>query len=124
LGSYQITVARTDLEEGFYQGQITFEFTGLDSLTVAVNMQVGSVSSEGELTQMYVLLLDSETQESIAQVLPVRSGKNLLYSFTNIPAGDYTVIAGSDIDVDLFICQSGESCGAYPSLAQRQPITV
>lgn len=126
VGTYQISVNRNGLEPGFYQGQVTFDFTDLDveSLTLAVNMQVGDVSSEGELTQLYVLLLDPETQESIAQVLPKREGDTLTYSFPDVPPGEYTVIAGSDIDVDLFICQSGESCGIYPSLAQRQVVEV
>lgn len=126
LGTYQVSVNRSGLEPGFYQGQVTFAFAdlNLDSLTLAVNMQVGGVSSEGELTQMYVLLLDPETQVSVAQVLPQRVGDTLTYNFSNVLPGKYLVIAGSDIDVDLLICQSGESCGIYPSLAQRQPVEV
>lgn len=123
LGSYQVSINRTGLDAGYYQGQINFAVSGADPVAVVVNMQVGSVSSDGELTQLYVLLLD-QTLTGVQQVTPTRSGKELLYSFNNVPAGDYTVIAGSDIDVDLIICQSGESCGAYPSLAQRQVISV
>jgi serine protease len=124
LGSYRISANRTGLEDGYYQGQVTFTIDSVQQLTLAVNMQVGSVASAGQLTQMYVLLLDPDTQESVQQTIPVRSGSALNYTFTGVPIGDYTLIAGSDIDVDLYICQSGEVCGAYPSLALRQTISV
>jgi serine protease len=124
LGSYRISANRTGLEDGYYQGQVTFTIDSVQQLTLAVNMQVGSVASAGQLTQMYVLLLDPDTQESVQQAIPVRSGSALNYTFTDVPIGDYTLIAGSDIDVDLYICQSGEVCGAYPSLALRQIISV
>ena len=87
-------------------------------------MQVGASLAVNQLTQMYVLLLDPDTQDTIDQAIPVRSGNELLYTFSGVPTGDYIVIAGSDIDVDGFICQSAESCGAYPSLALREPVSV
>lgn len=124
LGSYQVNVNRAGLEPGLYQGQVTFTFTGADPLTVTVNMQVGASLAVSQLTQMYVLLIDPETQDVLDQAIPVRTGNELLYTFLEVPAGEFLVIAGSDIDADGFICQSAESCGAYPSLALRQPVSV
>src|SRR5690606_6005227 len=124
LGGYQVSINRAGLEPGLYQGQVTFTFNGTDPLTVPVNMQVGNSLAVNQLTQMYVLLLNPETQEALEQAIPVRSGNELLYTFSGVPTGDYIVIAGSDIDVDGFICQSAESCGAYPSLALRQSVSV
>ena len=46
------------------------------------------------------------------------------YSVTDVPAGNYLVIAGSDIDNDLIICQLGEACGAYPSLGLQSIVEV
>ena len=33
-----------------------------------------------------------------------------------LPAGRYEIWAGTDNDNDLFICDAGETCGAWPSL--------
>ena len=46
------------------------------------------------------------------------------YEFTNVPPGEYLLVSGSDNDNDLFICDAGESCGAYPDLASAQSIVV
>lgn len=123
LGSYRITVNRTGLEVGYYQGQVTFS-SAQAPVVVTVNMQVGTVLTEGELAQLYVLLLNPATNTALYQTLPTRVGNELVYRFEGIPLGEYIVIGGSDIDADEFICQSGESCGAYPSLAQRQPVSL
>jgi serine protease len=121
LGTYRLTANRSNLEPGYHQAQVTFTGAEGETIVVNVNMQVGAVSSQGELTQLYVLLLDPETSEALYQTEP---DANLRYTFANVPVGEYIVIAGSDIDVDYLICQSGESCGAYPSLARRQPVIV
>ena len=38
------------------------------------------------------------------------------YRFTDVPAGRYEVLAGSDADNDLFICDAGEACAAWLTL--------
>ena len=46
------------------------------------------------------------------------------YAVTDVPAGSYRIIAGSDIDVDLFICQNGETCGGYPDSVTEEVVEV
>ena len=41
-----------------------------------------------------------------------------------MPPGDYQIIAGTDADNDLFVCDAGEACGAYLTLDQPSDITV
>jgi transposase len=119
-----ITIDRTGLNQGTYQSQLRFIGDGQE-LVVVVHMQVGEISVDGELTQLYVLLLDRETREVLyqAETQTTDTGE-LQYHFDWVAAGSYWVIAGSDIDVDLIICQSGESCGAYPSLSNQEPVQV
>jgi serine protease len=125
LGSYSVTVDRTDLNDGVYQGRVQFSADDASELTIIVYMQVGEVDTQGELTQLYVLLLDRETREPRYQkVVETTDSGELRYRFDLVENGEYWVIAGSDIDVDNFICQSGESCGAYPSLNSQQLIEV
>ncbi|PVV27523.1 MAG: hypothetical protein B6D79_01955, partial [gamma proteobacterium symbiont of Ctena orbiculata] len=37
---------------------------------------------------------------------------------------DYLIFAGSDMDMDGIICDSGESCGAYATASQPSIITI
>jgi serine protease len=46
------------------------------------------------------------------------------FTFVDVPPGDYEMIAGTDADNDLFICDAGEACGAYLTLDQPSDITV
>lgn len=125
LGGYRITATRTGLKDGYYQGRVTFTTYTQGTLLLEVNMQVGNLAGAGQLTQMYVLLVDPVSQDTIKEVISVATSPNQLnYAFKDVPIGDYILMAGSDIDVDYFICQSGEVCGAYPSLALRQVISV
>lgn len=119
LGDYTISVDGTGLDEGFYSGSITF-VTDQGDLTVSVVMTVGDLSGTGELTQQYVLFVDTASN-SIVQEAPINEAG--IFS-TTLSAGSYLVFAGSDIDVDLFICDAGETCGAYPSLSTQQILEV
>ena len=38
------------------------------------------------------------------------------FKFDNIRLGDYYLAAGSDINNDGLVCETGESCGFYPAL--------
>ncbi|MFP3977740.1 S8 family serine peptidase [Marinobacter sp. KMM 10035] len=45
-------------------------------------------------------------------------------SFADVPPGDYYLVAGTDLDNDGIICQSGEACAEYPVTGMREVITV
>ncbi|WP_373054750.1 S8 family serine peptidase [Thioalkalivibrio sp.] len=47
------------------------------------------------------------------------------YRFEDVPKGDYWIVAGTDsADDDWLECGIGEFCGAYPALADPQPVRV
>jgi serine protease len=91
---------------------------------VDVIMQVLDTSVTGDAGRHYVLLVDSETTEVVMQDEVNTNTGSGDYSFSNVPAGDYAVVAGSDMDMDNLICDGGESCGAYPTVSQPGVITV
>ncbi len=130
LGSYRITVERSTLEDnpGFYQGRALFTVDGDNTLTLDVFMEVGDVSTAGELTQTYVLLINEDDPESTAYqaiAIPTDSTRQeATFEIAGVLPGRYSLVAGSDIDADGIICQLGEQCGAYPSLDQEQIIEV
>jgi len=120
LGTYEVSADRTSLPETTYSDTITFNIdtgTELKTLNVQVSMIVGATSTEGNIGTQYILLIDSSTDELVDQATPSKNiNGEYNYQFSNISAGSYQILGGSDIDNDLIICQLGESCGGYPVL--------
>ena len=121
FGEYRVTIDRTDLVDGIYEGLIRFTPDTGNSLDVTVTMRVGDIVAITDSAPQYVLLEDSETAEIVAETLVNPDGT---YAVTDVPAGSYRIIAGSDIDVDLFICQNGETCGGYPDSVTEEVVEV
>ena len=110
LGNYQINIDREGLDDGIYNGQLTFTFDTAPDVVVNVSMLVGYDNEQGVATKMYAVLRDVITSKSyITEV-----NNNLNYSFNNIPKGDYFLTVSSDIDYDGRLCDRGEVCGVYP----------
>jgi serine protease len=78
-------------------------------------MQVGSVGT-GNAGFHYILLIDPATGDARHQDTAAASGGMYGYSIGGVTAGSYYVIAGSDTDNDGSICDTGEACGAYPTI--------
>lgn len=125
LGDYRVAVEREGLNPGFYQAQVIFTVDSTDELVLDVYMSVGEPSSAGTIRRTYVLLLDQDSDNSYQAVARVEEGGNRAsFVFPAVAPGRYSLIAGTDIDADGFICQPGEQCGAYPSLEREQTIEV
>ena len=128
LGSYIVSADRTKLPDTTYTDFITFNIdtgTSLKTLDVQVSMIVGSVSTEGDIGTQFVLLLESSTGELIDQSTPSKNiDGEYIYIFSEVTAGSYQILSGSDIDNDLLICQLGESCGGYPVLNKLSNVLV
>jgi serine protease len=71
---------------------------------------------------LYILLFDSAGAQPVAQVAVRGESGTYPFVFTDIPRGAYEIVAGSDADNDLFICDAGEACGAWLTL--DQPILI
>lgn len=114
LGEYDVTIDRGVLSDSSYLGTITFTLSTGSTLVVQVSMDVGVVDKTGDTGTIYMLLIDS-SNKVVDQVFAVDSGNGIFdYSFTDVAAGSYRIVGGSDIDNDLFICQLAEACGGYP----------
>ncbi len=119
LGTYLVTVNRTGLADGIYSGRITAQSTA-GMIDISVIMSVGNTSIGGDVGFVYLLLIDADTGDVVDQLTPAASNGVYAYNFSNVVAGSYGLIAGTDADNDLSICDAGEACGAY--LAIDQPI--
>lgn len=125
LGDYRVAVEREGLNDGFYQGQVIFTVDSIDEVVLDVYMSVGEVSRAGIISRTYVLLVAEDSDDSYQAIAQVDdSGEHASFVFPEVAPGRYSLIAGTDIDADGFICQPAEQCGAYPSLEQEQVIEV
>ncbi len=117
LGSYQISVNRNGLSDGFYLADLVFNFDGATSISVRVSMTVGQLSTNGSLAELFFLVYDPIAEQVIQQVQGSADGNGgINYAFTNVASGQYILYAGTDIDNDGFICNAGEGCGKYPNI--------
>ncbi|MDF1551805.1 MAG: S8 family serine peptidase [Deferrisomatales bacterium] len=114
LGSYTVTVDRSGLVEGTHTADIT-AVSNANTVTVTVILQVAAAGGDtgGDAGFHYVLLRNPVTQEALRQVAVGAAGGIYPYAFTTVPAGEYQIWGGTDLNNDGVICSDGEACGAY-----------
>lgn len=117
LGTYLVQIDRTGLPNGLYSETIDID-SSANSIQVDLVTEVTSFDFSPNSGFLYVLLVDPTTFETVdGQALDIVAGQ-YTFELTNIPDGEYYIVAGTDSDSDGFICDYGESCGAYPSLSR------
>jgi serine protease len=121
LGTYRVSVDRSALQPGVYSADIVAQ-SSVNGLRVRVTLSVGDGSAAADVGVIYVLLYDAVLTEVVAQFTTAARQGNYHFEFSNIPHGQYEIVAGSDADNDLFICDSGEACGAW--LTVDRPILI
>ena len=127
---YNAVVDRTGLANGTHSTTITVEYTA-DSASTRLNLPVvvrvgTAASSVGHAGYTRVYLYDSYYRFGdpvYTTTTHYRDGA-YVFEFEDVAPGTYYVWAGSDSDGDGDVCDDGESCGAYPTLDQWQPIEV
>ncbi|TCO75407.1 serine protease [Chromatocurvus halotolerans] len=121
LGRYQVRVNRSALEDGIYRGEILVRSTA-NTRRVKVLLAVGS-GEDAELGTLYVLLYDPAADSVTAQTA-TRSSDGYRFRIPRVPAGDYLLFAGTDLNNNLRICDAGEACGALLTLDQPLRLRV
>jgi serine protease len=124
LGRYRVRVDRSLVPAGIYTGVLLFDSSAND-VELPVVMQSGSaVSPQPDAGHHFVLLLDAGSRETVKAVAVNASGGRYRYRFDAIERGEYLIVAGSDADNDLRICDPGEACGAYATLDEPLGVVV
>ncbi len=123
LGTYRITVDRSGLIDGSYNGWVVIDGSDGSRIWISVAMRVGEKVA-GEAGYLYALLLDSWTLGNVKQWdgLAVRDEYSL--NLDSNPPGSYFLMVGSDIDNDFSVCDAGEFCQVYPLNSQASEIVV
>jgi serine protease len=126
LGDYELRVDRANLTEGAYNAVATFTPTdpATNAVTITVTLQVPGANPLADAGLFYVIAVreDGSSQGSAAVV--AASNGEYSWVLTDMPAGSYRIFAGSDMDDDNFLCDAGESCGAFRTLDEAERIAV
>jgi serine protease len=113
FGTYRVLVNRSGLSDGIYLADLDVA-TSTGTQSIAVRMQVLAETTPGDLANHYVLIIDSSSGEVVGQAeADEDSGA---FSLNGVSPGSYYLIAGTDMDNDNYIGDSGEAFGAYLSL--------
>ena len=121
LGRYRVSVDRAVLTvAGTYAAGITIE-SSAGTTRVPVVMRVGGPMTS-DAGYHFVALVDAQTLTPLDEIGVAAVDGAYPFQFENVPAGDYLLVAGTDLDNDGFICDGGEACGSYPTLDVATPI--
>lgn len=124
LGTYTLSVDRANLADGLYSATLVFT-SSANTVQVPVIMQIANHLRSGDVGQQYVLLVDPGSLDTVSQSIAINQGDgSYRYRFEDIATGTYRLFTGSDFNNDGFICDPGESCGAYLTLDQPAEIVV
>ena len=134
LGEYIASVNRSTMDEGAYEGLITVssDVGGIADVEIAVVLQIGNAELSANAGVQYVLVLQEDAVANEDGVIESVTGSRALiavdgeysYQISGLSKGRYTVSTGSDMDFDNVICDAGESCGQYPTLAQSSTLII
>ena len=113
LGSYAVSVNRNGLDDNTYTATITVPSTN-NNVTIPVIMQVTTVATFNDVGIQYILIFDPVTEVVVDLVVAQPFNGSYSFAFPLIAPGNYQIFAGTDLDDDGFICDSGEACGFYP----------
>ncbi|MDM8546974.1 S8 family peptidase [Candidatus Venteria ishoeyi] len=115
LGRYQIELQRSGLARGTYGASLEAETTQGVSQTIPMIWQVGSQSG-GDAGTQYVLMIDPDSQQAVDETQVKAYQGHYDFYINDLPEGSYIIFSGSDMDNNGYICEAGESCGAYLTL--------
>ncbi|MFE8072202.1 S8 family serine peptidase [Marinobacteraceae bacterium S3BR75-40.1] len=130
--AFRVDLDRSKLDpQKAYRTTITFDYVDSNSHSRTLEVPVtASLESDENLRNAgvhFVLLLDPQTNETLAQQAVRAVDGVYRFSFDesdDIGPGNYTLIAGTDLDNDGIICTSGEACAEYPIAGLREAFTV
>jgi serine protease len=123
IGTYRVLVSRNSLAEGTYNAAITFT-SSANTEQIGVIMQVSAQTQDGDAGYHHVRLIDASTGQTVQQQAVAAGNGVYPYSFTNVPAGTYEILASTDFDNDGSVCDAGEACGGYVTLDQLTPAVI
>jgi len=116
-----VSADRRQLVPGTYTGQVVVPSSGGTQI-LPITMQVGP-RPEVDVGPVTVTLLAPGNDTTVTDVVTTFAD-DYAYRLDDVPGGPYNLRANTDRDRDDDGCDTGELCGAFPTLDAPQPITV
>ncbi len=124
LGLYHAYGQRDALSPGDYESRLRITADNGDPRDIPVGIRVAERDPQSDTVgRVYVLLLDRDDRVVAQTALEPEFG-TYRYRFEGVPAGDYRVVAGTNIAGDDQICAGAEACGAWPQYGARETFRV
>lgn len=122
-GTYSAQVDRADLSPGIYTGTIRVVSNAGDA-SLSVITQVRGEGGVSDAGLHHIVLYEPASHRVVSQT--TADAQNGMYHFTltNAPPGVYHLFAGTDSNQDGFLCDPGEACGAFTTLAQPSRVVI
>jgi len=118
----RVHVDRFGLLTRSYLGVVHLESNG-GHADVPVAMGVVTTTQPPPYLDIHVQAIRVDSGEVVSHVV-VNPAASLSFSFPVLPIGDYIVVAGTDLDGDGEICESGDYCGAWPVYGEPGTLKV
>ncbi|WP_431688108.1 S8 family serine peptidase [Hahella sp. NBU794] len=119
--TYRISADATGLDVGVsYPGEITVDYVIDESskavkLSIPATLTLADPNAKPDAGKHYILLVNPEDISDVPyQISATASGGVYNFAFSGVEAGTYLLVAGTDLDNDGKICDSGEACAEYP----------
>lgn len=124
-GNYRLQAERDALPSGVSDGRVVFE-SAMNNVVLPVRIEVVDTTQfpVEDAGHHYVLLIPFDDPGNPFQVEVDAIAGEYAFRFENVPEGDYYLVAGTDMDNDLIICDDGESCALYPVSGDLEPLRV
>ncbi len=122
-GEYHVQIDTSSLSGGVYSAKIIVESNGGETGVPVLATITQDEQTQGEVGEVYILLVDPYTLETMAATSTSRS-EHYAYRLSDVPAGDYYLVAGTDVNNDDYIDNNGEAKGVYPALSQPKVISI
>lgn len=123
IGSYRVD-ATPSVAPGVYRALITVVSTA-GEVVVPVVLTVNSAAVQPDESMEYALLYDTATRRVVQKVATERAAEGKRsFQFVDVAPGSYQILAGTDINQDGQVCDPGELCGVYGSVAQPTVVIV
>lgn len=95
------------------------------TLTVPVSLRLGTSADDRDAGRHYVLLVSADDdRDTIEQLVVAASDGQYRFAFDQVEPGEYFLVAGTDIDNNGLICESGEACAEYPVNGLPEKIVI
>jgi len=126
--SFTVRVNDTGLAlDEVYRGTLLIRYDGDVSRTlqIPVTLQLGDPPDARDAGRMYVLLTTTDANPTtVAELGFDATGGQYSFGFSGVPDGSYYLVAGTDMDNNGFICETGEACAEYPLNGLPQALVI